>query len=268
MHVANVQSMITRCVATIAAVLLVSAPAGVSAAVDAKAGVPIVGGSSAQREILRDVVHALGGTQISKITIVPLGQGRVRLVMQPARLDRSRPNVAVRLEWDASMVTYAFLRRSRLSGLPAVEGFSVGGKTMSFRTPNPRILPRFDRTSIAPPVGRAVRRSGAKVIEFNLFRPAGPAFAVVVQSDHPARFLQRRLEPIIVAMNGVTPRLDGFYVAVTDPERRVVFAYGRAEQRGVSTATVYVRDDLAGCAENLPVSVEVAPDGAPSCPSD
>ena len=113
-----------------------------------------------------------------------------------------------------------------------------------------------------------MKRSGGRLIEFNVFRPAGPAFALVVSAEHPGRFIQHRLEPIIAALNNIAPRVDGFYVAVTDSRQRVVFAYGRAEMRGENASTVYVREDLAGCAENLPVSVEVAPDGAPPCPKD
>lgn len=227
---------------------------------------PVVGGSAAQRHLVEEVVRRLGGTQLRRITITPSGKGRVRLTMGPPRVERSRANLAVRIEWDASLVSYSSLRLSLAQGLPAVEGFSVAGKQLTFRSLRPRPLPRFDRSRIVPSVARAVKRSGGRPIEFNLFRPAGPALAVVIATKHAGRFIQQRLEPIIVALNTIAPRLDGFYVAVTDSRRRVVFAFGRAEMRGENTSTVYVRDDLAGCAENLPVSVEVAPDGAPPCP--
>ena len=239
-----------------------------SAALAAETRPQIVGGSGTQRESVREVVRALGGTQIRRIAIIRSGNGRVRLAMQPARVERARANVAVRLEWDAAMVSYSSLRLSRARGLPAVLGFSVASAQITFRSLRPRALPRFDRRRIAPAVARAVKRSGGRLVEFNLFRPAGPAFAVVVAADHPGRFIEQRLEPIVVALNTIAPRLDGFYVGVTDARRRVVFAYGRAETRGETTARLYVRNDLAGCAENLPLSVEAPPDGAPSCPTD
>lgn len=260
--------MMSGVIAALAMAVAALGSVSASAALDAQAGPPIAGGSAAQRDGLQEVVRALGGTQIRRIALAPAGDGRVQLVMQPARFDRSRANVSVRLEWDASLVAYSFLRISLRRDLPAVQGFSVAGKERTFRSLRPRPLPRFDRGRIVPRVGRAVKKSSGKLIEFNLFRPAGPAFAVVIAADHPGRFIQRQLEPIIVALNSIAPRVDGFYVAVTDSRRRVVFAYGRAEMRGENASTVYVRDDLAGCAENLPVSVEVAPDGAPPCPQD
>jgi hypothetical protein len=192
----------------------------------------------------------------------------MRLVMQPSRLERSRVRTSVRLGWDAYLVAYSFLKRSRARGLPPVVGYSVAGETRTFRSPVPRILPRFARQRIVAPVRRAVTRSGAaRVAEFDLLRPAGPAFAVVVVANRPAFFIQRRLAPVITALNRIVPQVDGFYVAVTDARRSIVFAYSRVELRGTSSTTLWVRPDLLGCAENLPVENEVAPDGAPTCPA-
>ena len=229
---------------------------------------PIVHGSPTQREVLRRILRAVGPTQIRSVAIQRTSGNRVRLVMQPSRFDRSRANTSVRLGWDAYLVTYSFLRRSRERKLPPVGGFSVAGETRTFRSLTPRMLPQFDRRRIVAPVQRAVTRSGAaKVIEFDLLRPAGPAFAVVVAAKRPAYFLEHRFAPIITALNGIVPRVDGFYVAVTDARRSIVFAYSRVELRGTSSTTLWVRPDLLGCAENLPVSNEVAPDGAPPCPA-
>ena len=165
-------------------------------------------------------------------------------------------------------MAYSFLKRSRERGLPAVVGYSVAGDTRTFRSPVPRILPQFDRQRIIGPVQRAVTRSGAaSVAELELLRPAGPAVAVAVVANRPAFFIRRRLAPVIRALNRVVPRVDGFYVAVTDDRRSTVFAYSRVELRGTSSTTVWVRPDLLGCAENLPVENEVAPDGAPPCPA-
>jgi hypothetical protein len=174
--------------------------------------------------------------------------------------------VSVRLEWDASILAYSLLRLAREHGLAPVVGFSVAGQKTAFRSPEPRILPAFDRSRVVPQVGRAVRASRAKLVEFNLFRPAGPAFAVVIASDHAARFIDARLAPIVAALNRTTGRLDGFYVAVVDARRSVVFAYSRLDLRGQTSTALYVRADLRDCAEDLPVANEVAPDGAPPCP--
>jgi hypothetical protein len=164
------------------------------------------------------------------------------------------------------MVAYSLLRLAPEHGLAPVVGFSVAGRKTAFRSLKPRVLPAFDRSRIVPPVGRAVKASSAKLVEFNLFRPAGPAFAVVVASDHAARFIAAQLAPIIAALNRITGRLDGFYVAVVDARRSVVFAYSRLDLRGQTSTALYVRADLRGCAEDLPVANEVAPDGAPPCP--
>jgi hypothetical protein len=228
---------------------------------------PIVHGSSAQRDVLRQILQAMGPTQIHSITIQRTSDNRVRLVMQPSRFDRSPANLSVRLGWDAYVVTYSFLKRSRERNLPPVVGYSIAGESHTFRSLKPRILPRFDRQRIVIPVRRAVARSGAaKVVDLDLLRPAGPAFVVVVAANRPAYFLERRLAPIITALNRIVPRVDGFYVAVTNARRSIVFAYSRVELRATSSTTLWVRPDLLGCAENLPVSNEVAPDGAPPCP--
>jgi hypothetical protein len=232
------------------------------------AGPPVVGGGTVQRDVLREILRAMGPTQIRSVAIQRTSGGRMRLAMQPSRLDRSRVSTSVRLGWDAYVVAYSFLKRSRTRDLPPVVGYSVAGETRTFRSPVPRILPRFDRKRILAPVRRAVTRSGAaRVAEFDLLRPAGPAFAVVVVAKRPAFFIRRRLAPVITALNRIVPRVDGFYVAVTDSSRSIVFAYSRVELRGTRSTTLWVRPDLLGCAENLPVENEAAPDGAPLCPS-
>jgi hypothetical protein len=116
-------------------------------------------------------------------------------------------------------------------------------------------------------VSRAIRASGARRIELNVFRPAGAVdVAAVVQTRDPAAFIDRRLDGIIRALNLITPRrLDSYYVAVVDETRTVVFAYSAAETQGMFT--FYVRPDLYGCADDLPIQNEVAPDGAPPCPA-
>lgn len=228
---------------------------------------PISGGTPAQRTLLRHVVIALGGTQVRRIAISRVGTVGVKLVMEPGRFDRSRASQSVRLEWDAHLVAYSLLRLSQRQRLPPVLGFSVAGQSRSFRSVRPRRLPAFDRTRILRPVQSAAKQSGSRVVELNLFRPAGPALAVVTATARPAHFIQDRLAPVISASNSVAPRLDGFYVAVVDNHGSVVFAYGNAQQRGVSSTSLWVRPDLLGCAVNLPVENEVAPDGAPPCPS-
>lgn len=264
----NLIPMVARRGGVFLAVVLVAlflihqaAPAGESTT-------PVAGGSAAQRTLLRQIIRAMGGTQISRVRISSSRGAPALLLMSPSRLDRSRASVSVRLEWDAYLVAYSFLKLSLKRGLPPIAGFSISGQRRTFRNLNPRVLPPFTRSRIVRPVGRAVNASGATVVEFNLFLPAGPAFAVVVAADHPARFIERRLAPVVSALNGDARRVDGFYVAVVDARRSVVFAYGRVELRGQSSTTLYVRGDLRGCAENLPVSNEVAPDGAPPCPRD
>jgi hypothetical protein len=132
----------------------------------------------------------------------------------------------------------------------------------------PRVLPAFDWQRIVGPVRQAVTRSGAaRVAELDLLRPSGPTLAVVVVATRPAQFIKQRLAPVITALNRIVPRVDGFYVAVTDARRSIVLAYSRVDLRGTSSTTLWVRPDLLGCAENLPVETEVAPDGAPPCPA-
>ena len=96
----------------------------------------------------------MGPTQIRSVAIQRTSDNRVRLAMQPSRLDRSRVSTSVRLGWDAYVAAYSLLKRSRERGLPPVAGYSVAGETRTFRSPVPRILPRFDRQRIVAPVDR------------------------------------------------------------------------------------------------------------------
>jgi hypothetical protein len=250
----------------VAASVFVAATAFAATAVEKRSIPPVVHGSAAQRDLLRQILRAMGPTKIRSVSIKPASDNGVRLAMQPNRLDRSRVSTSVRLGWDAYVVAYSFLKRSRERGLPPVVGYSVAGDSHTFRSPVPRILPQYDRQRILGPVQRAVARSrAASVAEFELLRPAGPAVAVAVVTNRPAFFIRRRLAPIIRALNRIVPRVDGFYVAVTDARRSILFAYSRVELRGTSSTTIWVRPDLLGCAENLPVENEVAPDGAPPC---
>lgn len=251
-------------------VLMTSALGAVSslaASPEKSAATPIAAASKAQRALLREILRAMGGTQIQSIRVESSSDG-VRLVMSPPRIDRSRANVSVRVGWDAHVTAFTFAKRSRARGLPSVTGYSILGGRTDFRGKEGRALPQFDRGKIVPPVGRAVKRSGGRLIEFNLFRPDGPAFAVVVAAPNPARFIERRLAPIIAALNSVSRSIDGFFIAVTDAKRSVVFAYARVDlPPGLRSTRLYVREDLTGCAERLPVENEVAPDSDPPCPS-
>jgi hypothetical protein len=225
----------------------------------------------------------MGGTLIRRIAISPTTGGAdcidpkactrispaagkgVRLVMHPAQLDPSHENVRVRREWDADIVSYSFFRISLEHRLPFVYGFSIDGQREWFRSSQPSVLPTFDRSRIVPPVRRAVKRSGTSVIEFNLFRPAGAAFAVVVGTDHPGPFIEHRLSALLGALQGVETRLDGYYLAVTDSRRSVVFAY--SSTRGFGLTRLYVRPDLARCALLPEIGFPgELPDGTPPCP--
>lgn len=257
---------LTLSVVGVLAASVIGAVSSVPASPEKSTATPIAGGTKAQRALLREILRAMGGTQIQRIRVESSTDG-LRLVMWPPRLDRSRANVSVRVGWDAHVTAFTFARLSRARGGPSVAGYSILGQRTAFGSTKGRTLPLFDRRKIVRPVGRAVKRSGARLIEFNLFRPRGPAFAVVVEAPKPARFIELRLAPIIAALNSVSRRIDGFYIAVADAKRSVVFAYGRVDlPPGLNSTTLYVREDLTGCAESLPVQNEVAPDSDPPCP--
>jgi hypothetical protein len=167
----------------VAAAVAVGATALAATAVERSAP-PVLHGSAAQRDVLREILRVMGPTQIRSVAIERMSGNRVRLAMQPIRLDRSRVSTSVRLGWDAYVVTYSFLKRSRARGLPPVAGYHVAGETHTFRSLVPRTLPRFERQRIVVPVRRAVSRSGAaRVTELDLLRPAGPVLAVVVVAN-------------------------------------------------------------------------------------
>jgi hypothetical protein len=245
----------------VAATIVLLAPS--AAARNAGADATIVGATKAQRTVLRGILESMGGTLIERIELARLRDGRVRVDFQPRELGTPR---TVRIAWDEGVVAMMFARASRERRLPPVAGYvgTAQGRATGARVPVSGNRASFDRSAIVKPVGGAVRRSGGRVIEFNLFRPLDrPVFAVVISAPRPGRFIERRLAPIINAFP--EGRLDAFYVAVTDARRKVVFAYSAV---GVSAFTYHVRPDLAGCAKNLPIANEIDPeDVAPPCPA-
>jgi hypothetical protein len=225
----------------------------------------ITGGTVAQRAELRAILKSLGGTQITSVRISSSPKG-VSLFMEPAGFASTLGEVVPRVMWDAQLTAHAFAQASRTHGFAPVTQFSVFGAPQMIDPSSTRVLPSFDRKAIVPPVGQALKRAGARLIEFNLFRTPDPAFAVVVVAADPARFIKRRLAPIIDALNRATARTTGVYIAVTDARHSVVFAYALVDTSRSRSTSLYVRPDLVGCAELLPVENEVAPEGAPPCP--
>lgn len=228
----------------------------------------IVGGTAGERALLRGIVLRLGGTSIARIAVVPSTKYGVLLEFEPRGTSTTPDQYRVRLQWEESLVAAMYKRRARAAGLRTAVDFS--GVLHPLQSRELRLatccLRPFRREHIVTPVRSAVRQAGGKLVELNLFRPADPAFAVVVQAARPAAFVQRRLGRIILALNTVARRrLAGFYVAVTDRTRSVVFAYSALEVLG--TYTYFVRPDLLGCAKELPIANEVAPDLDPPCPS-
>lgn len=183
---------------------------------------PIVGGTPAQRTTLRQILTAMGGTLIERIRIVPAGKGRVRLILEPQGPESAPAQIRVRLAWEEQIVSASFFRWSLQRHLPRVVGFNANRR---LTLQQPRLL-AFDRARIVKPVRRAVNTSAARVVEFNLFRPHQPAFAVVVSAADPAAFIKQRLPAMTAALNRAAElRLDGYYIAVVDSLRSVALAY-------------------------------------------
>src|SRR5262245_21358047 len=76
----------------------------------------IVGGSAAERAVLRQIVAALGTTRIPELRIVPVDGG----VKRRTHVRASRPS------WDTLVVAGSFLERSAELGLPPLVEVDAG----------------------------------------------------------------------------------------------------------------------------------------------
>jgi hypothetical protein len=195
----------------------------------------IVGGSAAQRAILRQILGGLGATRIPEIRVVRT-VGGVKLRTQAG---------TIRPTWEALVVGGAFFDRSAALGLPPlleVDAGQAGWPTSNASGARP---PRATASSVAATrssMGRFAAASGAQVTELAVSKPYGLAVALRLRVQDAASFLHDRLQTLVQQAREHESRYEGLYIEIDDAHGP---AWTSAETRlgGVSQ----VRPSLRGC---------------------
>lgn len=212
----------------------------------------IVGGTAAQRLLLRSVMRAFGPSEITRIAIRPAPlvrkatPGSVLIVLHtlygvdPKQVDQLG-------EWEGWIIGSAFRDRSEQAGLSRVfleqtpEGMEQIGDRASAR---PYAGPSVAR--VKDELRRAVRRSGARIVTLDVGQPLGPAALVRIQTTRaPAWFLARRLGAIITA-TADRFSYDGLYMTVYDRSGQLIFSMANGSRMEIGADGVAIRR-LVGC---------------------
>lgn len=196
----------------------------------------VVGGSAAQRSLLRNILARLGAA----------GDLQLRVLKAPGGARLTSRQHEIRQVWDVAVVGDAFFEQSAEAGLPRVSGIEAGG--VGWPTSNlagQPASPRATLTSVAA-TARAMRRialaSGARIAELSVLAPDALAVALRLRVTDPASFLQDRLSTLVRAASTNESRYDGLYIEVDD-------AHGMAWANAYTPlgGALYVRPSLAGC---------------------
>jgi hypothetical protein len=194
----------------------------------------IIGGSAAQRRLLREVLVSFDLTRIRQLRVVRVHGG----------VSLQAPAEAMLTEWEGAVVGVVFSDRSAEQHLSRVLEVDVGPVVWFTDDASPR-PPRATSASVAD-TRRAMRRlalaSGAGVLELQVSRPDGLAVALRVRVRNAAKFLEHRLRALVLGAEVHEGRYEGLYIEVDDARG---MAWGSAETRLGGDS--YVRPSLIGC---------------------
>jgi hypothetical protein len=180
---------------------------------DVGAATRIVGGSGAQRRLLREILASLGPTDVRQLRLVRV-HGGVKL-QAPAQAVRG---VFDRAAFEAWVVGAAFFYRSADQRLPHVVEVSAGQVGFPTNNAGPR-PPRATASSVAATrrqMHRLVLASGAHVVNLAVRTPDALAVVLRVRVNNAARFLQDRLRDLVLGARAHETRYDGLLVEVDD----------------------------------------------------
>jgi len=282
--------ILVRC-APLAVVVIVSACGQATGARGRQAQVPvaahsaavqrvqIVGGSAAQRHLLRRIVDSTRTTAITRITIAPPDRGwhpfRPGDVMLTIDVSGSRNPRREDLlaEWQGWVVAGAFRDRSAETGLPRVialdehvHGRFAGGMRIALIHHDVHShATQAQAEALRAQLRRIADRSGARLVRLRVARPDGLAATVIVQTDRPAWYLHHQM-PAVIRQTAGRFHYDGLAWAVYNRAGRRVFQMANASRLGTGAEGAIPR--LAGCNPFGPGDLVVlggAP--TPTCPS-
>jgi hypothetical protein len=227
----------------------------------------IEGASTPQLEILREIFAGLASTRITSVRVLPYepnfegdpvgeaGPFGDELLVTAELQD-------LRADWEAQIVGFAFARRASEARLGKVAwlAFGNGGTTLEYAGPT---APPMSTESINHFRDEVAAAAGdARLDEFEVLRPQGHAFAILLGVDEPYAFLRSHSRGFLAAVAAWRDRCDGIYAEVRDRAPDPALAVGWYRSGGLSS----VRHDVECCAPSLGLSQPIDWQGPPPCP--
>lgn len=209
---------------------------GHGATVLSNSGTQIIGGSAAQRSLLKEIFVALGPTEVRQ----------VRVVEAPGGVELHAAVQALRPTWELLVAGTAFFDRAadqHLSPVLAVDARQVGWPTTDAgNSPRPPGATRANVIATRRMIRRLALASGAAIAELRVAAPDALAVALRLRVRDAASFLQNRLRALVSKAQAHQARYDGLLIEVDDAHG-VVWASGETQLGGEE----YVRPALSGC---------------------
>jgi hypothetical protein len=252
-----------------------SAPEAVGAnTADENARTDIVGATSKQEALLREMLEGLAPTIVREVRI-----SAARSPWTPDKPHSVVLNISYsdspdrwRGEWEAALLAQGFATRSRLLHLPPVAGYESRTNGLALdgpEEPEPDTRREIDRPELAKMITAAVRQSGAEIVELRVVQPMNPAAAVTLRVRAPAFYLKHRLEALLQAMpSSATRRYDGLYVRIVDRQDRFVWISAQTNGESAAGGSIGARKDLQGCDPIPRIGVSPRDPPPPPCPVD
>jgi hypothetical protein len=129
--------------------------------------------------------------------------------------------------------------------------------------------PRPTKAQIEAQTRAAVAHSRARIVKLQVI-PPNRKYALRVQVRDPAAYLRYRVDPLVRLMNRLTRverNFQRWYFLVLDKRGNEVFWVQRILVANGERWSWNVRPDLAACARNLDLDIEIDPEhAAPPCP--
>jgi hypothetical protein len=228
----------------------------------------ILGGTTMQQKVLREVLAGIGPTSLEEVEIK--GSPRKHLAVGLV-VPHDVENVMA--EWHAGLLAQGFAERSRELGLPPVaflaaergdaDGVDFGAGPAAESSPT---LSEAMRT--AARARKAAELHGAEVTRLEILKPNGYAFLLDLRvKGDQARFLQDGLPQVLQFVEPEGSGFAGDYSLIVDGEGQRVWEGAQAKDGdGWSEMGGTERWDLAGCS---PFFRSGPPGrGPPPCPAD
>jgi hypothetical protein len=194
----------------------------------------IIGGSAAQRSLLRAILAALAPTHVRLLRLVR-AHGGVKL---------EAPGVWDQPAWAVLVTGVPFFYRSADQHLPRVLEVDVGpiGWPTSNAGPRPPLATPASVLATHRLVHRVALASGARIEELTVSAPDSLAVVLRLRVTNAASFLQNRLRTLVLAADAHETNYDGLFIEVDDAHG-IAWDEGETQLGGDS----YVRPSLSGC---------------------